>query len=211
MREQFRIAVLISGSGSNLQAIIDQLHIPTAEPVEVVLVVSSRADAVGLERAERADIRTAIVALSDYVDRDARDQALADVVAAAEPALVVLAGFMSILGPEFLGRFPDRVINVHPSLLPAFVGLHAVEQALEWGARVTGVTVHYADAELDSGPPILQEAVAVHASDDAGSLAARIHAVEHRLVPEAVRLMAAGRVRRHPERRRVVEILEDPA
>ena len=100
---------------------------------------------------------------------------------------------------------------MHPSLLPSFVGLHAVEQALEWGARVTGVTVHYADAELDSGPPILQEAVTVHASDDAGSLATRIHAVEHRLVPEAVRLMAAGRVRRHPERRRVVEILEDPA
>jgi phosphoribosylglycinamide formyltransferase 1 len=198
--------VLVSGSGTNLQALIDQLHAEPAEPTRIVLVVSSRDDAGGLERARKAGIPTAIVRMADHPDREARDRALADVVAGAAPELVVLAGWMSILTPVFIERFPDRVLNLHPSLLPAFPGIDAVEQALAWGARWTGVTVHFVEEEVDGGPPILQEPVAVRYGDSADSLASRIHAVEHRLLPEAVRLFAAGRVSRDPVDRRRVRV-----
>jgi phosphoribosylglycinamide formyltransferase-1 len=200
------VAVLVSGSGTNLQALIDQLHAEPAEPTRIVLVVSSRDDAAGLERARRAGIPTAVVRMADHPDREARDRALADVVAAAAPELVVLAGWMSILTPVFIERFPDRVLNLHPSLLPAFPGIDAVEQALAWGARWTGVTVHFVEEEVDGGPPILQEPVPVRYGDSADSLASRIHAVEHRLLPEAVRLFAAGRVSRDPVDRRRVRV-----
>jgi phosphoribosylglycinamide formyltransferase 1 len=120
---------------------------------------------------------------------------------------VVMVGWMSILGGGFLNRFRDRVINLHPSLLPAFPGLHAIEQALAWGVRLTGVTVHFAEEVVDGGPPILQEPVAVMYGDDAETLTGRIREVEHRLVPEAVRLFAAGRVRRDPDDRRKVQIV----
>jgi phosphoribosylglycinamide formyltransferase-1 len=199
-----RVVVLVSGSGSNLQSLIDEVHGRGA--AEIVLVVSSKADVPALARAERAGIPTAVVALAGRA-REERDAELAGVVAGAEPGLVVLAGWMSILTGTFLDAFPDRVINLHPSLLPAFPGLHAIRQALEWGVRYTGVTVHYAEEVVDGGPAILQEPVPVMYGDDEEALTARIRAVEHRLVPEAVRLFSAGRVRRDPADRRKVQIL----
>ena len=201
----FRLVVLVSGSGSNLQSLIDSVHAPGG-PVEIVLVVSSTEGVPALARAESVGIPTTVVPLAGR-EREVRDAELADVVAAADPGLVVLAGWMSILTGTFLDRFPDRVINLHPSLLPSFPGLHAIEQALAWGVRLTGVTVHYAEEVVDGGPPILQEPVAVMYGDDAEALTARIREVEHRLVPEAVRLFAAGRVRRDPTDRRRVQII----
>ena len=140
-------------------------------------------------------------------EREERDRELAGVVTGASPGLVVLAGWMSILTGAFLGRFPDRVVNLHPSLLPAFPGMHAIEQALEWGVRYTGVTVHYAEEQVDAGPPILQEPVPVLYGDSVETLTERIREVEHRLVPEVVRMFAAGRVRRDPVERRRVEVI----
>lgn len=200
-----RVVVLVSGSGSNLQSLIDQVHAPGGD-IEIVLVVSSKDGVPAIGRAELAGIPTRVVALAGR-ERGERDRELADVVEAAEPGLVVLAGWMSILTGAFLDRFPDRVINLHPSLLPAFPGLHAIEQALAWGVRYTGVTVHFAEEVVDGGPPIVQEPVAVMYGDDAEALTARIREVEHRLVPEAVRLFAAGRVRRDPVDRRRVQIV----
>ncbi len=197
--------VLVSGGGSNLQSLIDTVHAPGGA-VEIVLVVSSRAEVPALERAERAGIATAVVGQAGR-ERAERDRELADLVEAHAPDLVVLAGWMSILTDTFLGRFPDRVINLHPSLLPSFPGLHAIEQALAWGVRVTGVTVHFAEEIVDGGPPIVQEPVAVMYGDGAAALTARIRDVEHRLLPEAVRLFAAGRVRRDPTDRRQVQII----
>jgi phosphoribosylglycinamide formyltransferase-1 len=204
----YRIVVLISGSGTNLQRLIDTVHVPGGE-VEIVLVVSSRAEARGVARAEAAGIPTRVVARDATADRTARDRLLADLVAEGRPDLVVLAGWMSILTGAFLDRFPDAVINLHPSLLPAFPGMHAIDQALAWGVRWTGVTVHYAEEAVDGGPPILQEPVPVHFGDTSESLAARIHAAEHRLLPEAVRLFAAGRVHRDRHSPRKVQILEE--
>jgi phosphoribosylglycinamide formyltransferase-1 len=203
----FRVAVLVSGSGSNLQSLIDTVHGPGGA-IEIALVVSSREDALALERAAGAGIPTAVVGLRGR-EREDRDRELADVVAACEPGLVVLAGWMSILTGAFLDRFPDRVVNLHPSLLPAFPGMHAIEEALAWGVRVTGVTVHFAEEVVDGGPPILQEPVPVMYGDTAESLRERIRGVEHRLVPEVVRLFAGGRVRRDPADRRRVEIVPE--
>jgi phosphoribosylglycinamide formyltransferase 1 len=200
----FRVAVLVSGGGTNLQSLIDSVHRPGGT-IEIVVVVGSKPDAFGLERARTAGIPTEVVAMAGR-SREDRDRELAEVVEASDPGLVVLAGWMSILTGVFLDRFPDRVINLHPSLLPAFPGLHAIEQALAFGARVTGVTVHYAEELVDGGPPILQEAVPVLYGDTAETLTERIRGVEHRLVPEAVRLFAAGRVRRDPRDRRQVEV-----
>jgi phosphoribosylglycinamide formyltransferase-1 len=201
----FRVSVLVSGSGTNLQCLIDTVH-AVGGPIEIVQVVSSREGAHALERAAAAGIPAAVVALAGR-ERAERDRELADVVAAAEPDLVVLAGWMSILGGGFLDRFPDRVVNLHPSMLPAFPGMHAIEEALAWGVRFTGVTVHFAEERVDAGPPIVQEPVPVMYGDTAESLTERIREVEHRLVPEVVRLFAAGRVRRDPVERRKVEVV----
>lgn len=206
MPERFPIAVLVSGNGTNLQALIDTLHVPEDSRVEIVLVVASAADAPAVARATSAGIRTEVVDRDDFDDRESRDRALADLVDAADPALVVLAGWMSILTPWFLDRFPDRVINLHPSLLPAFPGMHAIDEAHAWGVRYTGVTVHFADPEVDGGPPVLQEPVPVSTDDTVETLRARIREVEHRLLADAVALFAAGRVRRDPARRRRVLI-----
>ncbi len=206
MAERFPIAVLVSGAGTNLQAIIDRLHRPADSPVEIVLVVTSSTEAQAAGRARIAGIRTEVVDRDEYEDRESRDRALADLVDAAEPGLVVLAGWMSILTPWFLDRFPDRVINLHPSLLPAFPGMHAIDDALAWGVRYTGVTVHFADPEVDGGPPVLQEPVPVGPDDSAESLRDRVREVEHRLLSDAIALFAAGRVRRDPARRRRVLI-----
>lgn len=206
MAERFAIAVLVSGNGTNLQALIDRLHVPADSPVEIVLVVTSSADAPAAGRATAAGIRTETVDRDDYPDREARDRALADLLDGAAPALVVMAGWMSILTPWFLDRFPDRVINLHPSMLPAFPGMHAIDEAHAWGVRYTGVTVHFADPEVDGGPPVLQEPVAVSPDDSVDALRNRIREVEHRLLADAVALFAAGRVRRDPAKRRRVLI-----
>ena len=208
MADRFPIAVLASGAGTNLQAIIDRLHASPDSPVEIMLVVTSSGDAAAAARARDAGIPTAVVDRDEYADREDRDRALADVVDAVEPRLVVLAGWMSILTPWFLDRFPDRVINLHPSMLPAFPGMHAIDDALAWGVRFTGVTVHFADPEVDGGPPVLQEPIPVDPDDSAESLRERVREVEHRLLTDAVALFAAGRVRRDPSRRRRVVIDE---
>jgi phosphoribosylglycinamide formyltransferase 1 len=204
----FPFAVMVSGAGTNLQALIDDVHLASAPTARCVLVVASKEGAPALARAEAAGIPTRVVALSDHGgDREARDAALAEAIAASGASLVVMAGWMSIVTGVFLGRFPDRVINLHPSLLPSFAGMHAIEEALAWGVRATGVTVHFAEEQVDGGPPILQEAVPVLYGDTVEVLRDRIRPVEHRLLVQAVSLFAQGRVRRDPMRRRQVAIL----
>jgi phosphoribosylglycinamide formyltransferase 1 len=199
----FRIAVLISGTGTNLQALLDSVHDPGGE-VEIVGVASSRADAAGLARAERGGVETAVFAIADHPDRAARDRALGDWLEARGVQLVVLAGFMELLGAEFVRRFAGRMVNVHPSLLPAFPGVRAIEQAVEHGVKVTGVTVHYVDEHLDNGPIVLQEALELPYPAPIAEIEQRLHDLEHRLLPRAVRLIAAGRVRIDPAHPRVV-------
>jgi phosphoribosylglycinamide formyltransferase-1 len=176
----------------------------------VVLVAADRPDAFGLERARRAGIDTAVVRPADHPDRPAFDLALRDRVAAARPDVVCLAGFMRILGPSFVRAFPDRIVNTHPSLLPAFRGAHAVRDALAYGVKVTGCTVHLVDEEVDHGPVLFQSPVPVEAGDDEDRLHERIKAEEHRLLPAAVRLLAEGRVRVEGRRARIVEPEELP-
>jgi phosphoribosylglycinamide formyltransferase 1 len=183
--------VLISGSGTNLQALIDAQEAGVLGAT-ISLVVSDRADARGLQRASDAGIATEVIPWS--ADRGASTVALCDLVSSYGAELLVLAGFMRILGPEAVRRFPDRIVNVHPSLLPAFPGSHAVDQALAYGAKVTGVTVHLVDEQVDHGPIISQEAVPVLVGDDAVALHRRLQEVEHRLFPEAVAAMAQGRI-----------------
>jgi phosphoribosylglycinamide formyltransferase 1 len=197
----FRVAVLISGTGTNLQALLDTVH---GREAEIVGVASSRRDAAGLERAKRAGVETAVFAIADHPDRAARDGALADWLEAREVELVVLAGFMELLGREFVRRFTSRIVNVHPSLLPAFPGVGAIERAVEHGVRVTGVTVHYVDEHLDNGPIVFQEALGLSYPARIDEIEQRVHALEHRLLPRVVRLIAAGRVRIDPDNPRVV-------
>lgn len=202
----FRIGVLVSGSGSNLQSIIDRLHSLSESTVTVAVVISDNPDAYGLKRAAEAGIPTAVYPLADYPDRAAHDLAMADELDHHDVDLVVLAGYMLIVTPDFLMRFPRRVINLHPSLLPAFPGAAAIEDAFDYGARVTGVTVHFVDEGVDTGPIILQEAVAIEAGDTVEALAERIHRTEHRLLPEAISLIAAGRVQISEENSRRIVI-----
>lgn len=205
MADRYPVVVLASGRGSNLIALIERLHADADSPVEIVRVVVSADDAPAAQAARGAGIDTAVVDRDQFATREDRDRGLAEVVRSAAPELVVLAGWMSILTPHFLDRFPDRVVNLHPSLLPAFPGMHAIDEALAWGVRYTGVTVHFADPEVDGGPPILQEPVEVRADDSLVTLRERIQEVEHRLLPQAVALFAAGRVHRdHARRRRVM-------
>jgi phosphoribosylglycinamide formyltransferase-1 len=201
----FRVAVLISGTGTNLQALLDTIH---GSEIEIVGVASSRADAPGLQRADRAGVDTAVFAIADHADRAARDRALGDWLDHREVDLVVLAGFMELLGPELVRRFANRIVNVHPSLLPAFPGVGAIRQAVEHGVRVTGVTVHYVDEQLDNGPIVLQEALELPYPAPIAEIEERLHRIEHRLLPRAVRLIAAGRVRIDPANPRVV-VVED--
>jgi phosphoribosylglycinamide formyltransferase 1 len=196
-----RVAVLVSGHGSNLQALLDAAAGP-GSGMAVVLVAADRPDAFGLERARRAGIDTAVVRPADHPDRPAFDLALRDRVAAA---VVCLAGFMRILGPSFVRAFPDRIVNTHPSLLPAFRGAHAVRDALAYGVTVTGCTVHLVDEEVDHGPVLFQAPVPVEPGDDEDRLHERIKAEEHRLLPLAVRLLAQGRVRVEGRRARIAD------
>jgi phosphoribosylglycinamide formyltransferase 1 len=202
---EFRIVVLASGSGTNLQAILDQLH-GGDEGIDVVGVGSDRQGARALERARSAGVETAAFPASEYKDRPARDRALGDWIEDRGADLVVLAGYMQLLAPEFVERFRNRVINVHPALLPAFPGIDAVQQAIDHGSKVTGVTVHFVDEGVDSGPIIMQRAVEVAPSRDWAETEERIHATEHELLPETIRLIAAGRVRIDEDNPRLVHI-----
>jgi phosphoribosylglycinamide formyltransferase 1 len=180
------IAVLVSGTGSNLQVLID-------EGLPIVAVASNKAGVAALARAERAGIRAAVFELDDFGSRDERDLAMGDWLEQQGAEVVVCAGYMHLLSARFVARFP--AINVHPSLLPAFPGIDAVGQAMAAGATETGVTVHFLDEGVDSGPVILQEAVPIEPEDTEETLYERIRAVEHRLLPEAVRLYLAGALR----------------
>jgi phosphoribosylglycinamide formyltransferase 1 len=202
---EFRIVVLASGSGTNLQAILDKLH-GSDEGIDVVGVGSDKPGARALERARRAGVETAAFPASEYKDRAARDRALGAWIEDRGADLVVLAGYMQLLAPEFVERFRNRVINVHPALLPAFPGIDAVQQAIDHGAKVTGVTVHFVDEGVDSGPIIMQRAVEVAPSRDWVETEERIHATEHELLPETIRLIAAGRVRIDEDNPRLVHI-----
>jgi len=182
------IGVLISGRGSNLQAILEAIRDGRLN-ADLRIVISSRADAAGLDHARRAGVETLALEPRRFATRELYDRALADALVARGVRLVCLAGFMRIVGPELLKRFPDAILNVHPSLLPAFPGLEAQRQAWEYGVKVSGATVHIVDEGLDSGPIVLQSAVPVLDDDTPEALAARILVEEHRLYPEAIGLM----------------------
>jgi phosphoribosylglycinamide formyltransferase 1 len=201
----FRVAVLISGAGTNLQALLDQLHSPGGS-IEIVAVASSRADAPGLRRARAAGVESAVFAIADHGGRADRDRALGDWLDSLEVDLVVLAGFMELLTPELIGRFAGRILNVHPSLLPSFPGLRAIERAVEHGVKVTGVTVHFVDEDVDSGAIVLQEPLELSYPARIAEIEQRVHRIEHRLLPRAVRLIAAGRVRLDPANPRAVVV-----
>lgn len=188
-----RVGILISGRGSNMDALIQAAREPFY-PAEIVVVVSNRAAAAGLETARAAGIATAVLAHRDFVGRSDFDGALDDELRRHGVELVALAGFMRILGSEFIGRWPDRIVNIHPSLLPAFRGLDTHQRTLDAGCKVAGCTVHFVRPELDEGPIVAQAAVPVRDDDDAGSLAARILAEEHRIYPQAIAAIAEKRI-----------------
>jgi phosphoribosylglycinamide formyltransferase 1 len=191
---RLRVGVLVSGRGSNLQALLDA-SARVDYPAEVVVVISDKERAPALERARAARVEALFVNPKDCADRESFDRALVDALTARRVGLACNAGFMRILSPVYTKAFAGRAMNIHPSLLPAFPGLHAQRQALEHGARVSGATVHFVDeGPVDSGPIILQASVPVHPDDTEDSLAARILVEEHRLYPEAVRLFAEGRL-----------------
>lgn len=195
-----RIAVLVSGTGSNLAAVIDACDAGRV-PGAVVLVAADR-PCRGVEVADQRGIETAVVEPATYGSRGEWSASLKDVVATSDPDLVVSAGFMRILAPVFVDTFAGRLINLHPSLLPAFPGAHGVRDALDYGAKVSGSTVHFVDNEVDHGPILLQESVPVRPGDTEQTLHERIKEVEHRMLPEACRLVLEGRVR--VENRRVL-------
>jgi phosphoribosylglycinamide formyltransferase-1 len=187
-----RVAVLASGVGSNLQALIDRVH--GRDGVEIVAVASDRPEAPALERARAIGVQSASFPGDSYRDRGERDHAMADWLTAQRAELVVLAGYMQLLSTEFLQRFPRAVINVHPALLPAFPGIGAVEQAVAYGVKVFGVTVHFVDEGIDTGPVILQRAIELPDVADPAEVLERLHPIEHELLPEAVALIARGAV-----------------
>jgi phosphoribosylglycinamide formyltransferase-1 len=188
----FRLAVLASGTGSNLQALLDKVH--GRDGIEIACVGSNKPDAPALDRAREAGVETGVFPAGDYDDREARDRAMADWLDEHGVELLVLAGFMELLSPGFIQRFRGRIVNVHPSLLPAFPGVDSIRQALDYGVRVTGVTVHFVDEGVDTGPIVLQEAFELPYHRDIEAVETRVHQIEHELLPRAVRLFAAGAV-----------------
>ncbi len=186
-----RLVVLVSGSGTNLQALLDSCA-DSSYGCAVVAVGSDKPDVGGLVRAEAVGVETFVVPFADYPDRQQWDEALADAIAKYEPDLVVLAGFMRIVGAPVLQRFPDRLVNTHPALLPSFPGAHAVRDAIAYGVKVTGVTVHLVDAGMDTGPIVAQASVAVADDDDEATLHERIKTVERALLVDAVGRLARG-------------------
>ena len=194
-----KIGVLLSGSGTNLQAIIDAVR-DEGLPVDIVKVISSRPDAYGIERARAAGIPAVALNRDVYADPLAADARIVEELRAAGAEYVAMAGYMRKLTPVMLDAFPDRVLNLHPALLPSFKGAHAIRDAYEAGVKVTGVTVHFANEDYDKGPIVAQRAVEVREDDTLEALEARIHEVEHVLYPEVLRLVAEGRVTITPER-----------
>lgn len=187
-----RLAVLASGTGTNLQAILDSVH--GREGIELVAVAGDDPEAPALERARAAGVDVGVFEEGGHADRADRDAAMAGWLADRDVGLVVLAGYMRLLSEAFLSRFPDRVINVHPALLPAFRGLDAIQQALDYGVKVFGVTVHFVDQGVDSGPVILQRAIELPDATDAEAVHELLRPLEHELLPEAIRLIARGAV-----------------
>ncbi|HWR55359.1 MAG TPA: phosphoribosylglycinamide formyltransferase [Negativicutes bacterium] len=201
--KKLRIGVLVSGRGSNLQAIIDAVRAGWL-PVEIGVVISDKPEAYALERARRADIPAVVIERGSYESRGAFEQAMLAALAAAGVELITLAGFMRILSGDFTARYAQRVINIHPALLPAFPGLHAQAQALAYGVKVTGCTVHFVDEGMDTGPIILQAAVPVEEDDTEETLSQRILTQEHRLYPLALQLLAEGRIKVEGRRVRII-------
>lgn len=206
--EPLRVGVLASGAGTNLQALLDTVH--GAEAV-IVGVAADKPGAAALERARNAGVDTAVFALADHPDRAARDTAIADWLAERDVELVVLAGYMALLTSPFLRRFPGAIVNVHPSLLPAFPGVRAIEQAIDYGVKVFGVTVHFVedDGGIDTGPVLLQAGVELPNADDPDAVHARLQPIEHALLPQAVRLVARGAVSRDPDNPRRIVVASD--
>jgi len=194
MSAQCNVVVLISGSGSNLQALIDSIA-HDGNPARISAVISNRADAYGLERAKQAGIATAVLDHKQFEGREAFDAALVEAIDAFEPQLVVLAGFMRILSSDFVRHYAGRLLNIHPSLLPKYKGLHTHQRALEAGDSEHGCSVHFVTEELDGGPLVVQAVIPVRANDTLDSLAQQVHRQEHLIYPMAVRWFAEGRLR----------------
>jgi phosphoribosylglycinamide formyltransferase-1 len=202
-----RVGVLASGEGTNLQALLDSVH---GREIEIVAVACDQSAARALERARAAGVPSRVFLRSEFGARAARDAAMGDWLVEQGVELVVLAGYMAILDAGFVARFPDRILNVHPSLLPAFPGVRAIEQAVEHGVKVFGVTVHFVDEGVDTGPIVLQRAVELPDARDPQAVHAALRPIEHDLLPHAVALMAAGRLRRDPAHPRRVLMDEEP-
>jgi phosphoribosylglycinamide formyltransferase 1 len=203
-----RVGVLASGEGTNLQALLDTVH---GGEVEVVAVASDQPAARALERAHAAGVPSRVFLRSEFGGRAERDAAMADWLVGEGVELVVLAGYMAILDAGFVARFPDRILNVHPSLLPAFPGVRAIEQAIEHGVKVFGVTVHLVDEGVDTGPIVLQRAIELPDARDPAAVHDGLRPIEHELLPRAVKLIAAGRLRRDPAHPRRVLVDDEPA
>jgi phosphoribosylglycinamide formyltransferase-1 len=195
MTAPIRVGVLASGSGTNLQALLDTVH---GREAQIVAVASDQPGARALERARAAGVPARVFAAGEHGSREARDAAIGDWLEASGVELVVLAGYMRLVTPAFLRRFPDRVLNVHPALLPAFPGIGAIPQAVAYGVKVFGVTVHLVDEGVDTGPIVLQGAIEIPNATDPDAVHDALRPIEHRLLPEAVRLVARGAVRRDP-------------
>ena len=198
------VGVLATGAGTNLQALLDRVH--GRDGVEIVAVASDQPTAAALERARRVGVPGAAFPIVEHADREARDGAMADWLEERGVELVVMAGYMRLLSSSFLARFPGRVINVHPALLPAFPGLHAVQQGIDYGVKVFGVTIHFVDDGVDTGPVILQRAIDIPDATDADAVLEQLHPIEHELLPQAVALIARGAVRIDPRNPRRVLI-----
>jgi len=207
MSKPFSLAILASGSGTNLQAIIDAIE-DGRVPAEIRVVVCNRANAKALERAERHQLATELVDHKAFPSREAFDEHVVGILRDRGVELVCLAGFDRLLSPVFIRAFPERILNIHPALLPSFPGLHAQRQALEYGVRIAGCTVHIVDEKTDHGPIIIQAAVPVYSDDTVESVTERILAEEHRIYPEAVCLFAEGRIRIEGRRARIAD--EEP-
>ena len=199
MTQPLKIGVLLSGSGTNLQALIDDIAAGTLN-AEIVQVVSSRPDAYGIERAQAAGIPVLVMNKTLYADEEAADAQIVEALQAAGAEYIVMAGYMRKVTPVMLRAYPNRVLNLHPALLPSFKGAHAIRDAFEAGVKVTGVTVHFANAVYDQGPIIAQEAVRVEEGWTVDELEAAIHKVEHQLYPHVVQLLADGRVQVNDDR-----------
>ncbi len=201
-----KVGVLVSGSGSNLQAILDAEKKGELGGAQVVVVVSNVAGVGALERARAAGVATVVLPHKQFPSRELFDDALVATLREHAVELVALAGFMRIITPRMLSAFPQRIINIHPALLPAFPGIHAHQQALDYGVKLTGCTVHFVDEGTDTGPIILQAAVPVEDGDDVTALMARVLIEEHRIYPAAIRALAEGRVELHGRRVRVLAL-----